>query len=77
MPDLRHRDLQAAQDAIQELTKDAVFFTKSHDLSGKGRHQILDRDWQVCDQNVAPGTTFDSSATIDLGVVRITSETCP
>jgi hypothetical protein len=77
MPDLRGKDLQAAQDAVQALTSDAVFFTKSHDLTGAGRHQLLDRDWQVCTQNVAPGATFDATANIDFGVVRAASERCP
>ena len=47
--------LQDAQDAIQKLTGNVVFFTGSHDAGGRGRHQILDRDWKICDQNIAPG----------------------
>ena len=77
MPDLRGKDLQTAQDAIQSLTQDKVFFTTSHDATGAGRHQILDRDWQVCTQSVAPGASFASDAAIDFGVVRIGSESCP
>ncbi|HEY5199702.1 MAG TPA: hypothetical protein VIJ31_02240 [Acidothermaceae bacterium] len=77
MPDLRGKVLQTAQDAIQALTGDAVFFTTSHDATGAGRHQILDRDWKVCTQNVAPGTAFDAAAKIDFGVVRVDTESCP
>ncbi|WP_197285181.1 PASTA domain-containing protein [Sciscionella sediminilitoris] len=77
MPDLRGQDLQSAQDAVQSLTGDSVFFTSSHDASGKGRHQILDRDWQVCTQNVAPGAALNAQSKIDFGVVRVDTETCP
>ena len=77
MPDLRGTDLQTAQDAIQSLTRDSVYFTRSHDLSGRGRHQILDRDWQVCTQNVPPGATFTEDSEIDFGVVRVEVEACP
>jgi len=54
MPNLVGANLQEAQDAIQALTGNAIFFTKSHDATGAGRHQILDRDWRVCSQNVPP-----------------------
>jgi len=76
MPELRGAGLQAAQDRIQALTGDAIFFTSSHDVSGRGRHQILDRDWQVCSQNVAAGTPIGVGTKIDFGVVK-TSEQCP
>ena len=77
MPDLTGEDLQTAQDAIQSLTDDAIFYTSSHDASGQGRHQILDRDWQVCTQNVAPGDKITSDTDIDFGVVRVDVEQCP
>lgn len=77
MPDLRGKDLQAAQDAIQALTSDAIFFTSSHDATGQGRHQILDRDWQVCTQSVAPGSKITPKTDIDFGVVRVDTEDCP
>ena len=38
------RDLQGAQDAIQSLTHDAIWYSGSTDLTGKGRAQILDRN---------------------------------
>ena len=68
--------LQDAQDAIQKLTGNVVFFTGSHDAGGRGRHQILDRDWKVCDQNVAPGTQIQAGSKIDFGVVKL-AERCP
>ena len=77
MPDLTGKDLQTAQDSIQSLTNDAIFFTDSHDATGQGRHQILDRDWQVCDQDPAPGTQITSDTNIDFGVVRVDVEQCP
>ena len=54
MPNLVGHGLQDAQDTIQALTDDRIFVTKSHDATGAGRHQILDRDWKVCDQDVRP-----------------------
>jgi hypothetical protein len=77
MPNLIGQNLQAAQDAIQALTSDAVFFSSSTDLTGRGRHQILDRDWQVCSSTPPPGQSFTTGASIDFGVVRISSESCP
>ncbi|MCX8557541.1 hypothetical protein OS121_21050 [Mycolicibacterium mucogenicum] len=43
MPNLIGMDLQGAQDAIQSLTRGAVWFSGSTDLTGKGRAQIIDR----------------------------------
>ena len=77
MPDLRGKDLQSAQDAIQALTSDGIWYTSSHDATGQGRHQWLDRDWQVCTQSVAPGRTITSNSKIDFGVVRVQTESCP
>ena len=76
MPNLIGMDLQGAQDAIQSLTRGTVWFSGSTDLTGKGRAQIVDRNWQVCTSTPAPGATFTTSTTIDFGVVRDT-EKCP
>jgi hypothetical protein len=76
MPRLIGANLQVAQDDIQKLTGDPIFITLSHDVSGLHRHQVLDRDWRVCTQNVAAGATFTASTKIDFGVVRLT-ERCP
>jgi hypothetical protein len=77
MPDLTGKDLQTAQDAIQSLTNDGVFFTTSHDATGQGRHQILDRDWQVCSEDPTPGSKITPDTKIDFGVVRVETEQCP
>jgi outer membrane murein-binding lipoprotein Lpp len=76
MPNLVGSDLQQAQDQIQSLTGDAVFYTSSHDLSGQNRNQVLDANWQVCSQNVAPGTPVTTASAIDFGVVKL-AESCP
>ncbi len=71
MPNLVGANLQDAQDAIQSLTGNAIFFTKSHDATGAGRHQIFDRDWKVCSQNVRPGTTITADTAIDFGAAKV------
>lgn len=77
MPNLVGKDLQGAQDAIQSLTDDAVWFSSSTDLTGQGRMQIDDRNWQVCTSTPAPGATLTVGTEIDFGVVRKDSESCP
>ena len=76
MPNLVGTNLQKAQNAIQKLTGDPVFITGSHDATPRGRHQLLDNDWQVCTQNVKAGTTFTAKTKIDFGAVKVT-ESCP
>jgi len=76
MPNLVGTVLQTAQDRIQALTHDGIFYTSSHDVSGRGRHQVLDRNWQVCSQNVPAGATITITTKIDFGVVKLT-ESCP
>jgi hypothetical protein len=46
-------NLQDAQDTIQTT---GVFFSRSRDATGEGRHQIIDSNWQVVAQTPAPGT---------------------
>lgn len=77
MPDFTGVKLQAAQNAVQGL---GVFLSRSHDLRGS-RRQVLDRNWQVCDQTPAAGTKLYGSkrsleGKIEFGVVK-TDETCP
>jgi hypothetical protein len=74
MPDLVGIDLQTAQDTVQA---NGVFFSVSHDLLGT-RNQVVDSNWIVCDQNVAPGqqVTGDVEGQIDFGVVK-RGEGCP
>jgi hypothetical protein len=74
MPDVVGMDLQSAQDLIQTH---GVFLSVSHDLRGS-RHQVLDSNWLVCDQNIPPGeqVSGDAEGKIDLGVVK-REESCP
>jgi hypothetical protein len=74
MPDMTGQVLQDAQDALQAL---GVLYSVSHDDLGI-RHQVLDRDWKVCDQNIPAGqqVTGNVEGQIDFGVVKL-SETCP
>lgn len=65
--------LQSAQDAAQ---KQGFYSLKSHDSLGRDRHQILDRDWKVCSQNVKAGTTASTDTQLDFGAVKL-DETCP
>lgn len=76
MPNLVGTGLQKAQDDVQKLTNDPVFLTSSHDVTGRGRHQIIDSDWKVCSQNVPAGTSISITSKIDFGVVKL-SENCP
>jgi hypothetical protein len=75
MPDLVGSNLQAAQDRIQALTHGAIFFTASHDATGRERHQVLDRNWTVCGQNIAPGVEIGAGTRIDFGAVKV-GESC-
>ncbi|WP_241010624.1 hypothetical protein [Mycobacterium camsae] len=77
MPNLIGKDLQGAQDAIQSLTNGQVWYSGSKDLTGKGRSQIVDRNWQVCTSTPPPGATITTSTSITFGVVRIDTEKCP
>jgi hypothetical protein len=74
MPDMTGQVLQGAQDAVQSP---GVMYSLSHDILGT-RHQVLDRDWQVCDQNIPAGqqVTGNVEGQIDFGVVKL-SESCP
>lgn len=77
MPNLAGSNLQDAQNEIQKL---GVFLSVSHDLLGS-RSQVLDSNWQVCDQTPAPGTPISGPAAdyegeFDLGAVKLT-ESCP
>jgi hypothetical protein len=76
MPGLVGMVLQDAQDQVQSLTGGAVYFTDSHDLTGQGRNQVLDDNWQVCTQNIAPGAVLTAASRVDLGVVKV-GEACP
>ncbi|MFQ1000574.1 hypothetical protein [Modestobacter sp. SSW1-42] len=74
MPDMVGTNLQVAQNTMQTNN---VFYSVSHDLLGT-RNQVMDGNWQVCDQNVPAGqrVTGDVEGAIDFGVVKL-EETCP
>ncbi|MEU1107284.1 PASTA domain-containing protein [Streptomyces tibetensis] len=72
LPNLVGKGLQSAQDAAQAA---GFYALASHDSLGRGRKQVLDRDWKVCFQTPGPGRrTTDTE--VDLGVVKL-EETCP
>ncbi len=75
MPDLVGANLQDAQNAIQTLTGFGIAVTTSTDATGAGRSQLLDRNWTVCAQNVAPGTTITADTDIDFAAVQL-DESC-
>ncbi len=77
MPNEVGKVLQEAQDDIQRVSRDPVFYTSSTDATGRARHQILDRDWKVCSQNVPAGERVDrATILITFSVVKL-AETCP
>lgn len=76
MPNLVGSRLQAAQDRIQNLTNYAITITTSHDETGAGRHQIFDRNWKVCSQNIPAGSTINRHTQIDFSAVKL-DERCP
>jgi beta-lactam-binding protein with PASTA domain len=75
MPDLVGVNLQDAQNAIQSLTDFGIAITTSTDATGAGRSQLLDRNWTVCSQNVAPGESITADTAIDFAVVQL-DESC-
>ena len=77
MPNLIGHDLQGAQDAIQSLTADAVWYSGSTDLTGKGRMQIDDRNWVVCSSTPAPGRPSRRAPRSTSALSRRTSSPAP
>lgn len=77
MPNLIGKNLQTAQNEIQRITNNERFFSSSTDLTGDGRAQIIDSNWQVCSSTPAPGEPITPQTSIDFGVVRIDVEDCP
>jgi hypothetical protein len=76
MPNEVGQGLQVAQDDIQRVSGNPLYFTSSSDALGYGRHQILDSDWKVCSQNVSPGSFVGPSTNINFAVVKL-AESCP
>ncbi len=73
VPGLAGKGLQTAEDDAHSAGFSNVV---THDASGRGRVQILYRDWKVCFQAPAAGTTVATSSKVDLGVVKL-AEACP
>jgi hypothetical protein len=67
------KGLQTAQDDAQVA---GFHNLRSHDATGRARHQILDRSWKVCFQTPAAGTPAGSDTALDFGVVKL-QEPCP
>ncbi|MFE9833963.1 PASTA domain-containing protein [Streptomyces sp. NPDC005551] len=65
--------LQLAQDTAQD---DGLYDLNSIDLSGLGRAQVWDRNWQVCSQVPEPGTEMSPDDQLVFEVVK-TEEACP
>lgn len=76
MPNEVGQNLQDAQNQIQRVSGNPIFFSHSTDATGQGRHQILDRDWKVCSQNVKPGARVNLDSYISFAAVK-TDESCP
>ena len=73
VPNMVGEDLQLAQDTMQAA---GFYILRSHDATGEGRSQVLDRAWKVCDQLPPGGSTVAASQFIDFGVVK-DEEGCP
>ncbi|WP_234538366.1 PASTA domain-containing protein [Streptomyces shenzhenensis] len=72
LPDMVGKGLQSAQDQAQAA---GFYYLTSHDALGRGRNQILDRDWKVCAQTPKPGKRATDTK-IDFSTVKL-EETCP
>ncbi|MFG1808552.1 hypothetical protein [Streptomyces sp. NPDC049040] len=73
VPNLVGKGLQVAQDTSQAA---GFYHLTSHDSLGRDRMQLLDRDWQVCFQSPAAGTSTAVTTKVDFGAVKLT-EQCP
>lgn len=73
LPNFVGMGLQSAQDTAQAA---GFYALTSHDALGRDRLQALDRNWQVCSQNYAPGKTIPTDTTLDFGAVKL-DEQCP
>lgn len=66
MPYVVCMNLQDAQNKIHDA---GVFYSRSKDATGRGRHQVIDRNWLVVAQSPAPGTSFGEGDAV-LSVVK-------
>ncbi|MFF8974282.1 PASTA domain-containing protein [Streptomyces sp. NPDC014995] len=72
LPDMKGKGLQSAQDQAQAA---GFYNLTSHDALGRGRMQVLDRNWKVCFQTPAAGTR-STDVEVDFGTVKL-EENCP
>ncbi|MFE5600710.1 hypothetical protein ACFQ8O_16185 [Streptomyces coelicoflavus] len=72
LPDMAGRGLQSAQDEAQAA---GFYLLTSHDALGRGRNQLLDRNWKVCAQSPASGTQ-PTDTEVDFSTVKL-EESCP
>ena len=68
VPNVVGKDLQTAQDTMQAA---GLRNLTSHDSTGQGRAQLVDRNWKVTEQSPAAGTKVNSSQLIDLGAEKL------
>lgn len=69
VPNVVGKDLQLAQDTMQAA---GLYNLTSHDSTGQGRLQVLDRNWVVTDQTPAAGSRVAADQLIDLGAKKFT-----
>jgi beta-lactam-binding protein with PASTA domain len=67
VPNVVCKDLQSAQDTLQAA---GFFNLGSEDATGQGRQQLVDRNWVVVGQSVAPGDRPDRGTHITLSAVK-------
>jgi hypothetical protein len=72
LPHMVGKGLQSAQDQAQAA---GFYNLTSHDALGRGRTQILDRQWKVCFQTPEPGDQ-PTNTKVDFGAVKL-EEDCP
>jgi hypothetical protein len=67
IPRLHCFDLQEAQDSLQSAGFTSM---RSQDATGRGRRQVLDRDWTVVGQSPPPGGPYSKRTTVTLRAVK-------
>jgi hypothetical protein len=72
LPEMAGKGLQSAQDQAQ---KAGFYNLTSHDALGRGRNQILDRQWKVCFQTPQAGER-PTDTKVDFATVKL-EEDCP
>lgn len=65
-----------AQDLLQDVAGNFLYYSSSEDATGQGRMQLIDSNWLVCSHNVAPGATVTEDLNVIFYVVK-EDETCP